>query len=110
MIVSWACEEKPEIGIGKSNFSSEKLQKKLGSRFSLFFNSNQLHNVVKSTAISLIETSEFLTVNFQSGGLSKSKHHWSRTRYNLLGRNQLEERRFSFDSVERMTIEVEAKS
>ena len=84
--------------------------KKIGSRFSLFVNSNQLHSVVKSTATSLIETSEFLTLNFQSGGLSKSKHHWSRTRYNLLGRNQLEERRFFLDSVERMTIEVEAKS
>ena len=91
-------------------FCPKNFPKKIGSQFSLFVNSNQLHSVVKSTAISLIETSEFLTLNFQSGGLSKSKHHWSRTRYNLLGRNQLEERRSSFDSVERMTIEVEAKS
>ena len=59
MIVSWACEEKPEIGIGKSNFSSEKLQKKLGSRFSLFVNFNQLQSVVKSTPFSLIEISNF---------------------------------------------------
>lgn len=91
-------------------FCPKNFPKKIGSRFSLFVNSNQLHSVVKSTAISLNETSEFLTLNFQSGGLSKSKLHWSRTRYNLLGRNQLEERPFSFDSVERMTIEVKAKS
>ena len=91
-------------------FRPKNFLKKIGSRFSLFVNSNQLHSVVKSTATSLIETSEFLTLNFQSGGLSKSKHHWSRTRYNLLGRNQLEERRGSSDPVERMTIKVEAKS
>ena len=91
-------------------FCPKNFPEKIGSRFSLFVNSNQLHSVVKSTAISLNETSEFLTLNFQSGGLSKSKLHWSRTRYNLLGRNQLEERLFSFDSVERMTIEVKAKS
>ena len=91
-------------------FRPKNFPKKIGSPFSLFVNSNQLHSVVKSTAISLNETSEFLTLNFQSGGLSKSKNHWSRTRYNLLGRNQLEERLFSFDSVQRMTIEVKAKS
>ena len=99
------CGGKPEIEIRLKKFRKKYRRFSISLRLLILFETATKSNQI--TAISLIQPSEYLALNFQSGDLCKDKHRWSRTGYNLPGRLQ---RRVPSNAVEGMTVKVETKA